>query len=57
MKKQFNKDLVVTKKDNEDFKNSTKYWICDHVYDEGNIKVRDHSYLCILSFYSALIIT
>ena len=43
MKKQFNKDLVVTKKDNEDFKNSTKCWICDHVYVEGNIKVRDHS--------------
>ena len=29
MKKQFNKELVMIKKDNEDFKNSTKCCICD----------------------------
>ena len=43
MKKHFNKDLLMTKKDYEDFKNSTKFGICDHVYVEGDIQVRDHS--------------
>ena len=28
MKKYFNKELVMTKEDNEDFENSNKYWIC-----------------------------
>ena len=32
----------MTKTDNEDFKNSTKFWICDNVYTDGNIEVRDH---------------
>ena len=27
IKKHFNKELVMTKNDNEDFKNSTKSWI------------------------------
>ena len=27
MKKRFNKKLVMTEEDNEDFKNSTKSWI------------------------------
>ena len=35
----------MTKKDNEDFKNSTKCWICNHVYVEGNVKVRDHFHI------------
>ena len=35
----------MTKKDNEDFKNSTKSWICNHVYVEGNVKVRDHFHI------------
>ena len=30
MKIHFNKKLVMTKEDNEDFKNSTKCWICDN---------------------------
>ena len=29
-KKRFNKELVMTKEDNEDFKDSTKCWICDN---------------------------
>ena len=32
----------MTKTDNEGFKNSTKFWICDNVYTDGNIEVRDH---------------
>ena len=32
MKKHFNKELVMTKKDNEDFENSAKCLICDNSY-------------------------
>ena len=42
MKKHFNKELVMIKKDNEDFKNSTKCWVFDHDYAEGRVKVRGH---------------
>ena len=42
MKKHFNKELVMTKEDNKDFKNSTKCWICDNDYFDTDIKVRDH---------------
>ena len=38
MKKHFNKELVMTKKDNEDFENSTKYSICDNDYIDGKSK-------------------
>ena len=44
MKKYFKKKVIMIKKDNEDFKNSTKYWICD-VYVEGGGKVRYHCYI------------
>ena len=30
MKKHFNKKLVMIKEDIDDFKNSTKCWICDN---------------------------
>ena len=29
MKKHFNKELAMTKTDDQDFENSTKYWIYD----------------------------
>ena len=32
MKKYFNKELAMTKTDDEDFENSTKCWICDNDY-------------------------
>ena len=41
MKNSLNKELAVTKKKNEDFKNSTKCWICDN----GDVKVRDHGHV------------
>ena len=40
MNKHINKGLAITKEDDEDFENFTKYWICDNV--EGDFKVRDH---------------
>ena len=42
MKKHFNKELVMTKEDNADFKNSIKCWICDTDYIDNDVKVRDH---------------
>ena len=42
MKKYFNKELVMTKEDNEDFENSSKCWICDDDYIDNDVKLRDH---------------
>ena len=39
MKKHFNKELVISKEDNEDFKNSTKCWICDNDYIDTDVKM------------------
>ena len=33
------------KKDNKDFTNSTKCWICDNFYVEGDVEVRDHFHI------------
>ena len=41
MKKHFNKELMMTKENNESFKNSSKCWICDNDYVDNNVKVRD----------------
>ena len=44
-KKHFKKRIcVMTKKDNDDFENSTKGWICDAYFD-GDLKVRDHCHI------------
>ena len=45
MKKNFTKELVMTKKDNEYFENSTKRWICDNFYVECGVQVRDHCHI------------
>ena len=45
MKIHFNKELVMTKKDNEDFDNSTKCWICDSDYIGNDVKVRNHCHI------------
>ena len=42
IKEHFNKEFMLTKKDNEDFKNSTKYWICDIDYVDNDDEIRDH---------------
>ena len=39
MKKHFNKELLMTKVENEDFENSTKFWICDNDYVDGDVKL------------------
>ena len=45
LKKHFNKKLVMTKLDNEDFENSTKCLICDNDYVDNDVKVRDHCHI------------
>ena len=45
MKKHFNKELAMTKENNEDFKNSNKCWICDNDYIDSDVKVRDHCHI------------
>ena len=45
MKKHFDKELVMTKEDNGNFKNSSKCWICDNYYIDNDVKVRDHCYI------------
>ena len=45
MKKHFNKELVMTKEDNENFKNPTNCWICDNCYIDNDVKVRDHCHI------------
>ena len=45
MKKHVTKELVMTKQDNEDFKNSAKCWICDNDYIDTDVKVRDHCHI------------
>ena len=38
IKKHFNKKLLMIRKDDEDFKNSSKCWICDNSYVGGDVK-------------------
>ena len=44
-KKHFNKELVMTKEDNEDFKNSTKCWICGKDCIDTDVNVRNHCHV------------
>ena len=41
IKKHFNKELVMTNENDENFKKSTKCWICDNDYVDNDAKVRD----------------
>ena len=42
MKKNLNKELLMIKEDNEDFKNSSKCWIFDNDFLDNDVTVRDH---------------
>ena len=44
-KKYFNKELVTAKEDNENFKNSTKCWICDNDYVDNHVKASGHCHI------------
>ena len=35
----------MTKEINQNLKNSTKYWICDIDYIDGDVRVKDHCHI------------
>ena len=35
----------MTREENEDFKNSTNWWICDNGYIDNDVKVRGHCHI------------
>ena len=45
MKKDCNKEIMMTKVDNEDFENSIKYCICDYDYVNNGAKLADHCHI------------
>ena len=45
MKRHFNEEFIMTKKGNEDCKNSTKCWVCDNYYNENDVKETDHCHM------------
>ena len=47
IKKQFNENLVITKNDHKDFKNSNKCWICKKAYIEGDVNVRNNCHITV----------
>ena len=49
--KHFNKELMMTKKDNEDFKYSTICWICENDYFNNDVKVKDHCHIEALTLW------
>ena len=53
MKESFNKELVMSREDNEDFKNFTKCWICDNYYVDNDVTVRNHCHITGKYRYSA----
>ena len=45
MKKHFNKNLVMTAEQNEEFEKSNICWVCGKLIDIDDNKVRDHSHI------------
>ena len=45
MKKHFNKDLIMSALENEEFERSNIYWVCGKLIDISNNKVRDHCHI------------
>ena len=46
-KKYFNKNLIMSERDEQIFQSSNKCWICDRLFDVGRNKVRDHSHVTV----------
>ena len=45
MKKEFNKPLIMTKDDEEEFKKSKECYICEESYKDKDVRVRDHCHI------------
>ena len=45
MKKHFNKELLMNKEHNQDFKNSNKCWTCDDDCIDNDAQITDHCHI------------
>ena len=45
MKKYFNKNLIMSEKENEQFQSSSICWICEKLIHDDDVKVRDHCHV------------
>ena len=45
IKKHFKIEFLMTKEDNEHFKNSIKCWICDNDHVDNDVKVIDYCHI------------
>ena len=45
MKKHFNENLIMSEKEEEQFKSSNICWICEKLIDDDNEKVGNHCHL------------
>ena len=45
MKENFNKNLIMTMKEEKIFQSCNKCWICDKLFDFIDEKVRDHCHI------------
>ena len=45
MKERFNKNLIMSEEDKEQFQSSNACWICEKLMDDDNEKVRDHCHI------------
>ena len=45
MKKHFNKNLIMSEKEEEQFQSSNTCWICEKLIDNGGEKIRDHCHV------------
>ena len=45
MKKHFNKNLIMSEEEEEQFQSSNTCWICEKLSDDDDKKVRDHCHI------------
>ena len=45
MKKHFNKNLIISEEEEQQFQSTNICWICKNVIDDNNEKVRDHCHV------------
>ena len=45
MKKHFNKNLIITEQEEEQYQSSNTCWICVQLIDRDDEKVRDHCHV------------
>ena len=45
MRKQFNKNFIMSEEEEHFFQQSNSYWICEKLIDHDNENVRDHCHV------------